>query len=1172
MARLFYLFFMFFPAGELFAQFYNGSFQEFGKNRVKYDDFFWSYYKFERFSVYFYNGGKNTAVYTAKTAASTLDDLEKRFDYYLNEDERISFIVYNKIENFQQSNIGLDDGTENDIGGVTRISGTKVFLYFNGNHEDLNRQIKAGIAEIIITQMMYGDSWKDVVKNSALLTLPKWYMDGLISFFSDQWNIQMDNKVKDGILDGRYDKFNHMEGEEGKYAGHAMWNYISETYGANVIPNILYMTRISRNIESGFLFVLGSSLKSLTDETIAYYRKRYEEEDDSRVAPSGEQLPVKIKKSRIYRNFKISPDGKFAAFSTAEMGQKKVWLYNFNTKKLKKIKVLGHKLDRINDGIYPLLAWHPAGKVLSIIAEEKGQVLLTFFTPDTSGKWKVKGGTFVSKPIFKLEKILDFSYSPDGKNMVMSAMANGQSDVYVYKIGPNIQEAITNDSFDDFSSAYLSPNEIIFSSNRSNDTLFQITPPAEPAGKNNFDLFLYKTSQPGRTRILKHVTNSSSNETFAREYSKGNFCFLSDENGISNRYSAYFDSVISSIDTAFHYRYITKSLPLTNYYRSILEQNTEVKSNKYSEIVFSEGKSGLYFGEMPLNPNISDFEMENTGFKEKLLKQEEIDNEKSRFPTPKADQDKKENKNLNDGNLFFGSDSAMAGESAKTETGKVSMQSILIPEGNSDSSNAALIDINNYKFASDKQPNEKAKGTKESNPGGETIGEDSPAGKISLINDENKTSLSKNSEPVGFTLPNQQTYNIHFNATEITTQFDFNFANQLYQRYNGGPFVNPGLGSVIKIGLLDLFEDYRIEGGIRYAYNSKSNEYFVSLDDRSRKIDKKYILQRQTITSSLGNLSAQKTFIHQGKFVFKYPFSEVAALRATVNLRNDKIVTLSTERNSLQTPSIISNQAGFKLEYVFDNSIKKGRNLYNGFRGKIFAEHYRDLSTDSASQYQHLIKENTDLSVLGFDFRYYQKIHRELIWANRFSASTSFGHRKLIYYLGSVDNWVLLSDKQRFDFSTPISSTQNYFYQTLATPMRGFIQNVRNGNSFAVINSEVRCPVFKYLMSKPIKSDFVSNFQTILFTDIGTAWTGKSPYAPGNTFNEKIFTPEDNTIQLPPGSYIILKNHKNPVVGGFGWGLRTRLWGYFIRFDRARGVEDGIVQKPINYFSVGLDF
>ena len=50
---------------------------------------------------------------------------------------------------------------------------------------------------------------------------------------------------------------------------------MAETYGPSVIPNILYMTRVSRNPESGFNYVLGVGLKQLTQECMDHYRARF---------------------------------------------------------------------------------------------------------------------------------------------------------------------------------------------------------------------------------------------------------------------------------------------------------------------------------------------------------------------------------------------------------------------------------------------------------------------------------------------------------------------------------------------------------------------------------------------------------------------------------------------------------------------------------------------------------------------------------------------------------------------------------------------------------------------------------------------------------------------------------------------------------------------------------
>ena len=53
------------------GQFYNGLQMTFGKNRVQYFDYYWSFYRFDDFDCYFNEYGRDIAEYTANYAAKS---------------------------------------------------------------------------------------------------------------------------------------------------------------------------------------------------------------------------------------------------------------------------------------------------------------------------------------------------------------------------------------------------------------------------------------------------------------------------------------------------------------------------------------------------------------------------------------------------------------------------------------------------------------------------------------------------------------------------------------------------------------------------------------------------------------------------------------------------------------------------------------------------------------------------------------------------------------------------------------------------------------------------------------------------------------------------------------------------------------------------------------------
>jgi len=202
------------------------------------------------------------------------------------------------------------------------------------------------------------------------------------------------------------------------------------------------------------------------------------------------------------------------------------------------------------------------------------------------------------------------------------------------------------------------------------------------------------------------------------------------------------------------------------------------------------------------------------------------------------------------------------------------------------------------------------------------------------------------------------------------------------------------------------------------------------------------------------------------------------------------------------------------------------------------------------------------LVVFGADIRHYTRIHRSLILANRFAWSSSQGSSRIVYYLGGVDNWINVTPERTPTFipftEIPIDETQNYAYQAVGTNMRGFSQNIRNGNSFAVINSEIRFPIFKYIANYPLSKSFFENFQLVSFFDIGSAWSGPTPWSSKNAYDADIIHQGPITITID--------SNRDPIVAGYGFGIHTMLLGYFMRFDWAWGIENRQITPHVFYF------
>ena len=384
-----------------------------------------------------------------------------------------------------------------------------------------------------------------------------------------------------------------------------------------------------------------------------------------------------------------------------------------------------------------------------------------------------------------------------------------------------------------------------------------------------------------------------------------------------------------------------------------------------------------------------------------------------------------------------------------------------------------------------------------------------------------------------------------------------------FQTYGGGAgpiYLSNGnsFNGLIRMGTSDLMEDYKFAGGIRLASNLVDNDVLFNFTNQRKRLDwgVTYFRSSNTIgiTKSNGSFDAKE---YESYYLvnLKYPLDRVRALKASVGPRFNRIVISSVGRLSLQEPDIKSSYAQMSLEYVYDNSVNPASNIWHGLRYKVFTDFFTQISNTSGLKMKDRMLFN-----MGFDARHYLPIYRNLIWAVRGAGDFSWGEQKVVYYLGGVDNWF----SPKFNDANPPDQTQGYAYQSLAVNLRGFPQNVSNGNNSLVINSEVRVPVFTTFFNKPINNAFLRNFQIVQFFDLGAAWTGE----PWKIERPSVIYSEPGnpaTVRLKAGGI-------GPFAGGYGFGARSTLLGYFLRVDAAWEMNVFFKGKPMWYFAMGFDF
>jgi hypothetical protein len=1091
----------------------------FGKNRIQYRQFDWVYLSGENFDVYYYDSRKAVAQEALEYLEGEFDRITDLIGYppYF----KTKVFLYNSLSDLRQSNVGLNHNVFN-VGGETEFIKPYVEVAHLGTAQEFKDELLFQISDLMINEMMFGGNLKDMFQSSILMNLPDWFVDGASLYVARGWSMEMDDYIRQLMAARKAKRATKLSGKEAGLVGQSMWNFIAEKYGKSSVANILNYTRVTRNEEKSILITLGITLKQLIAEWRKFYtdmevsvNKSYQNPQDSN------SFTQQHNKTTEFTTVKISPDGRSIAYAENDRGRYIVKVRSVESGKEKTIISGGSKVIKQRvDYRLPLLAWADAN-TLGVIGVKNGEYI--FWLYDFTTKTKIP------RELERFSNVRSFDFSSNGRLVILSADFEGKSDLFLMSAKRNrAPRRLTNDIYDDLDPTFIpNTNRIVFSSNRTSDTLRANIRLQFEQLTNNYNLFIYDLDST--KFLLTRLTNTLSKDHSPRALDENNFYYLSDQRGIVNLFKFNKTTGIYS--------------QVSSYASSIKDYDLNFSTNTLSMVMTKNLKENI-FVDRAFNINRQVF---TPATRRKDLQQARVIRDRRRLQ-------QEEDKSMSIKDLL---NSRLKESQPNRDTTAVQRDSVATPRDAADSLEVI----------------------KKDTLAAPTVG--TPATPDSLVT-KNRQSMKDvvntdnyvfEDEAVKQTQPEESFLTRFMKAREksrITGPFPYESkfsSNNLVTSLVVDPLR--GLGISIETQMNDMLENYRFFGGLMTSVDLRNGDFYAefqylkSLIDFSARVDRRGIrwkaepledgVQPNLYHYSLNRIevSASLPLSDRIRFTLK-PFG---ALARSVSLGPADYPTTPP------TGDPINNMyAGIKSEIVYDNSVSTGLNLIEGTRAKISFQHHQGLQDEDLS-----------FSQASVDIRHYQKIYKEIVFAVRGYGGTFFGRSPKKYLLGGMDNWFFNSTRKDGRTSegepNPLGypgENQDILFVEFATSLRGFDYATLFGNSVLMANAEFRVPLIRALSSGPISSNFLRNMQFIAFYDIGTSWSGKPPFNSENSVSYEEIVNGPFKAQL--------KNYLNPWLYSYGLGMRTVMLGYYMKFDLAWPVENYEVSKPRFYVTLGFDF
>jgi hypothetical protein len=488
--------------------------QHFGRNKVEYENFDFKVFETAHFSVYHYSSEEASARLAARLAERWYARLSQVLRHELR--TRQPLILYGSQPEFAQTNVVggfLGEG----IGGVTESAKRRIVMPFAPTLAETDR--------ILGHEIVHAFQFDIARRYRGGLTWPLWAVEGLAQYLSlGAGDMETALWLRDAVASDLLPK--RQQDAARKFSpyryGHALWTYLAERFGDQVIPAVL-TAKPSTSLPRRIRAATGVELDRLYADWRAEAQRRYASEPRSAAA---RPLLRDRSRGRLFLGPSLSPDGRTAIFFS-EKDRLSLDLFVADTESGAITRKLATTAAAARfESLQPIRSagsWDATGTRFVFAAIERAQPTLVIV--DMKGRAPDR---HVRLP--ELGQILTPSWSPDGRSLAFSALKGGASDLYVYDLDAARLRQITNDAHADLQPVW-SPDgrEIAFVTDRFSSDLSNLR-----FGPIQLAL---TTVDTGAIRAIPAIEGARHlNPQWSAEAGGTTLYFLSDPGGVSNVY------------------------------------------------------------------------------------------------------------------------------------------------------------------------------------------------------------------------------------------------------------------------------------------------------------------------------------------------------------------------------------------------------------------------------------------------------------------------------------------------------------------------------------------------------------------------------------------------------------------------------------------------------------